>query len=247
MATYYATPAAANYHTTPTHTHRQRGHRLCDQCGAVEQPAVKQFRLCGGCMTTNYCSPECQKLHWPAHKAICQHTAAQVSATKQQPISAEFPDENLAKLLRRFTSLHTALLGWAGFQALQLKRVPANVRQHALLVELSYRPSADPHLQFTINGTHLVPRTYVTSRDPLVAADIQRREERCRRAGGIGTCVVLIQCGGISQVMPVEVDSPSKITWDERADWAEVLGHFVETGRTDFKPISTSARGVYYG
>ena len=179
-------------------------------------------------------------------------------------MSADYPDENIAKLLRRFTSQHTALLGWAGFQALQLKRVPSNVRQSALLIELTPRPSSDPNRQcvlsylshylrpyqsvtlhrFAIKGTHIVPRTYVTSRDPLVAADIQRREERCRRAGGIGTAVVLIQCGAVSQVMPVEVDPPAKISWDERKDWAEVFAHFVDSGRTDFKPISTTSRGL---
>jgi len=248
MATCYATPAAANYYTTPSSRHhKERGARMCDNCGAIEQPTIKQFRLCGGCMTTNYCSTDCQKMHWPGHKQICQHTAAIVAASKQQAVSAEYPDENLAKLLRRFASLHTALLGWAGFQALQLKRVPANIRQSALLVELSYRPTSDPHRQFVIKGTHVVPRTYVTSRDPLVAADIARREERCRRSGGLGCAVVLVQCGGLSQVMPVEVDSPGTITWDERADWDDVLRHFVDAGRGDFKPISTTARGVYYG
>ena len=184
-----------------------------------------------------------------------------MAATKQQPLSSEYPDENIAKHLRRFTSQHTTLLGWAGFQALQLKRVPSNVRQSALLVELALRPSGDaqrqyvhspshaitfmltPIARFTIKSTHIVPRTYVTSRDPLVAADIQRREERCRRAGGIGTAVVLIQCGAVSQVMPVEVDAPAKISWDERNDWADVLARFVDSGRSDFKPISTTARG----
>lgn len=97
--------------------------------------------------------------------------------------------------------------------------------------------------RFAVAGTHIVPRTYVTGRDPLVAEDIQRREERCRRNGGIGTAVIIIQCGGVSQVMPVEVDPPSKISWDSREDWAEVLRHFVESGRTDFKPISSSSRG----
>jgi len=86
-------------------------------------------------------------MHWPSHKQICQHTVAQMAATKQQPISADYPDENIAKLLRRFTSQHTALLGWAGFQALQLKRVPSNVRQSALLIELTPRPSSDPNRQ----------------------------------------------------------------------------------------------------
>ena len=97
--------------------------------------------------------------------------------------------------------------------------------------------------RFSVAGTHLVQRSYITSRDPLVAADIERREERCRRNGGIGCAVVLIQCGAVSQVMPVEVDPPSKISWDTREDWSEVLQHFVSSGRTDFKPISTSARG----
>lgn len=194
-------------------------------------------------MTTNYCSPECQKTHWPGHKAICQHTASAVAASKQQPLSEAYPDENLAKLLRRFASLHTSLLGWVGFQALQLRRVPANARNNALLVELSMRAPGT----LGVKACHIVPRTYVTGRDPLVAADIARREERCRRAGGLGCAVVLVQCGALSQVMPVEVDSPSTITWDDRADWEEVLRHFVDSGRGDFKPISTTSRGVYYG
>lgn len=241
-------PAAANYYTPPAHPpQKQRGYRICDTCGAVENPAAQKFRLCGGCLTTQYCSPECQKSHWPSHKTICQHTAAQLSGVKQQPISAAYPDENLAKYLRRFTSTHASLLGWAGFQALQLKRIPANIRQSALLIELSYNPHGESLFRFSIAGTRIVPRSYVTSHDPLVAADIDRREERCRKSGGIGTLVILVQCGGISQVMPVEVDPPSKITWDSRDDWAEVLRHFVESGRTDFKPISTTARGVVYG
>jgi hypothetical protein len=95
--------------------------------------------------------------------------------------------------------------------------------------------------RFSISGSHIVPRAFI--RDPLVIDDIQRREARCRQSGGIGACVVVIQCGTISQVMPVEVDPPSKISWDTREDWADVLSHFVESGRTDFKPISTTSRG----
>ncbi|CAA7271436.1 unnamed protein product [Cyclocybe aegerita] len=243
MTTYYQ-PAAANFHTAPHHAQRQRGYRICDECGAVETPAVK-FRLCGGCMTTQYCSQDCQKVHWPSHKAICQHTAMQVKQATAAGAHTGYADENLARCLRKFTSAHNALLGWAGFQALQLKRVPANVRQNALLIELSYHNHVESHRRFSIASTHVVPRTYI--RDPLVIADIQRREERCRANGGIGTLVVIIQCGATSQVMPVEVDPPAKITWDSRDDWAQVLAHFVESGRTDFKPISTTPRGVYYG
>jgi len=194
-------------------------------------------------MTTQYCSQDCQKAHWSSHKPICQHTAAQISGSK--PAAPVYPDENLAKNLRKFTSAHQSLLGWAGFQALQLKRIPANVRQSALLVELQPANHSDSHRKFSVAGTHIVPRTYI--RDPLVIGDIQRREDRCRQNGGIGALVIIIQCGGVSQVMPVEVDPPSKISWDSRNDWADVLRHFVESGRTDFKPISSTARGVHYG
>ncbi|CCM02779.1 uncharacterized protein FIBRA_04887 [Fibroporia radiculosa] len=245
MATAYVQPAAANYFSPPTHApQKQRGYRLCDQCGAVEQPTTGRFRLCGGCMVTQYCSQECQRSHWPSHKAICQHTAASKAAVTQQGAL----DENLVKNLRKFVSGHSTLLGWAGFQALQLKRIPSNIRQNALLIELSYRPSGPDALRrFTIKGTHIVPRTYITDNDPLVGQDIARREERCRRSGGIGTAVILVQCGDVSQVMPVEVDAPNKISWDSRDDWTDVLRHFVESGRTDFKPISTTSRGIVYG
>ena len=109
--------------------------------------------------------------------------------------------------------------------------------------DLRFRKAHDRIRSFTIKGTHIVPRSYVTDNDPLVGADIQRREDRCRRGGGIGTAVILIQCGDISQVMPVEVDAPSKISWDSRDDWSDVLRHFVDAGRIDFKPISTTPRG----
>jgi len=178
---------------------------------------------------------------------------------KQQAGYAQ-PDENLAKNLRKFTSAHSSLLGWAGFQALQLKRLPANVRQNALLVELSPHSHPESHRRlvitktipvplimltffcsFSIVDTQIVPRSYI--RDPVVVADIQRREDRCRQNGGIGAAVVILQCGGISQVMPVEVDPPGKISWDSRTDWADVLRHFVDSGRTDFKPISSTPKG----
>jgi hypothetical protein len=100
---------------------------------------------------------------------------------------------------------------------------------------------------FSVSRCSQIPRSYITSRDQLVAADIQRREERCIAAGGIGTLVILIQCAGISQVMPVEVDPPASISWDERADWEMVFRKFVAEGRTDFMPISTTSQGIYYG
>ncbi|KAH6884338.1 hypothetical protein BKA70DRAFT_1205478 [Coprinopsis sp. MPI-PUGE-AT-0042] len=239
----YFNPTAANHNALP-HSQKQRGYRICDNCGVPETPAVK-FRLCGGCMSGQYCSQDCQRAHWPSHKPICQHIGQQAPKASALTSSAD-TNEDIVKSLRKFTSAHASLLSWAGFQALQLKQVPANIRKSALLVELSPREHADSHRRFSVSAAHIVPRNYI--RDPDVVADIQRREERCRQSGGIGTLIVILQYGGVAQVTPFEVDPPpSKISWDERTDWHAVLNHFVESGRTDFKPISTSSRGVYYG
>ncbi|EIN04622.1 hypothetical protein PUNSTDRAFT_138273 [Punctularia strigosozonata HHB-11173 SS5] len=247
MAAVYSTPAAANYFSPAPCAMPQRGYRLCDQCQAVENPAGQRFRLCGGCMAAQYCSSNCQKANWPTHRAVCQHTQSAVSASKQHPL----PDGgsvDLAKSLRRFTSAHQMLLSWAGFQALQVKRVPANARQYALVVELAHDPTAaDPLRRFTVAHTALVPRAAILARDPVVAEDTARRDERSRRAGGLGALLVLVQCEGLSQVMPVETDAPARVSWDTRADWEDVLRKFVREARADFKPISTTAQGVYYG
>ncbi|KLO15262.1 hypothetical protein SCHPADRAFT_272433 [Schizopora paradoxa] len=238
--------AVAYAHPSPAHQlgKQARGVRLCDTCGAVETPGLQRFRMCGGCMITQYCSPDCQKRHWPSHKAICQHTTSMMTASKQQDASAE---ESMAKALRKFCSGHQNLLSWAVFQALQLRRVPGNIRQYALHVELSYRNHPDASRRMTVSSTRLIPLSYIASRDPLVAQDIKRREERCRANGGIGAAVILIQCGELSQVMPAECDAPSRIPWDTREDWANILERYVEAGRTDFKPITTTSRGVIYG
>ncbi len=77
--------------------------------------------------------------------------------------------------------------------------------------------SCESHHKFASKSTHIIhmshrlPCTHSTSRDPLVAANIQRREERCRCTSGISMAVVLIPCEAMSQVVPVEVDPPAKV------------------------------------
>ncbi len=44
--------------------------RQCCVCGAFDSPEQK-FMVCSRCKMSHYCSVECQKSNWPAHKIIC--------------------------------------------------------------------------------------------------------------------------------------------------------------------------------
>jgi len=124
--------------------------------------------------------------------------------------------------------------------------MPSNIRKYALLIELDWRGGNDPGRRFEVADTHLLPLSYLSS-DPVVCADIQRREDRSRRTGGIGAAVVLLQCGRISQVMPVEVDPPAKVPWASISDWEDLLSHWIDGGRGEFvPPIERSGRPQMY-
>ena len=44
--------------------------RYCDRCGR-QDTQDKPFKRCGRCNVPAYCSRECQKADWPAHRPLC--------------------------------------------------------------------------------------------------------------------------------------------------------------------------------
>lgn len=55
----------------------------CDNCSHYERNGEK-FRRCGRCRRALYCSPECQKAHWKAHKHECQDMYDPASQEKEK-------------------------------------------------------------------------------------------------------------------------------------------------------------------
>ena len=45
--------------------------KTCATCGSFGGKDAKLMK-CSGCMSTFYCSPECQKSNWKKHKAECK-------------------------------------------------------------------------------------------------------------------------------------------------------------------------------
>lgn len=55
--------------------------KQCSVCGKrAGDPGVDKTRLCGGCRAVRYCSYQCQKADWRAHKKACQATVTAAKA-----------------------------------------------------------------------------------------------------------------------------------------------------------------------
>ena len=48
----------------------------CAMCGMDDGHVYGGLRRCGRCKTTWYCTAECQRAHWPAHRCNCEAIAA---------------------------------------------------------------------------------------------------------------------------------------------------------------------------
>ena len=57
---------------------KQVTERKCAFCSSTINTAGKH--RCARCLDTRYCGPECQRLHWPDHRATCAPPTAKVVA-----------------------------------------------------------------------------------------------------------------------------------------------------------------------
>ena len=52
--------------------------RICSACGSQVDLSEPRLLVCGGCGrgrgVGRYCSPECQRVHWPTHMKTCAMT-----------------------------------------------------------------------------------------------------------------------------------------------------------------------------
>ena len=55
-------------------------------CG-VAKAIVGKLKRCSGCYMTNYCSTDCQRLHWQKHKQECLQNSARLGPDILLPMS----------------------------------------------------------------------------------------------------------------------------------------------------------------
>lgn len=54
----------------------------CAACGTTARAGGSRMLRCSRCQISFYCSPECQRSHWHAHKTICIAMAAAASRAR---------------------------------------------------------------------------------------------------------------------------------------------------------------------
>lgn len=57
----------------------------CANCGKQEGDEGTHLKVCGGCKHVLWCSKECQRSGWPAHRFNCRiNTGARLQAAKEK-------------------------------------------------------------------------------------------------------------------------------------------------------------------
>ncbi|KAJ7792405.1 hypothetical protein B0H14DRAFT_2931359 [Mycena olivaceomarginata] len=113
-------------------------------CAACYKPETKYLRYqrCGACQRASYCSRECQKKDWRAHKQTCQ---IQSKNRESFPAKGTKQRNTLLSDIKKWYSKHTQLLVYAAMHSMKLHD-PANlpmVKTHMLVVELEPAPSGN--------------------------------------------------------------------------------------------------------
>lgn len=133
---------------TTTLRQDERMTKQCRTCGATD--VQKTLFRCSRCQHIFYCSKECQKANWKAHKEQCTDVAnsrVRVEKLKQEgsPLAQKEADwvewRNLSHYANTYGLQH----------ALNLHRDPTRGRTHIVVRQVKYRPEeADLRYRFTV-------------------------------------------------------------------------------------------------
>ncbi|KIJ34865.1 hypothetical protein M422DRAFT_782745 [Sphaerobolus stellatus SS14] len=127
-------------------------HNISRSCGCCDARQVqRKLARCSKCQDIYYCSTECQKADWPAHKGKCKlmaNTLRTVEILKQTNPKAS---ERLArwKVWRTEAYYNEALM-----HALNVHRDPIRGRTHILVEFIEYTPHASKDLQYKFKVLH---------------------------------------------------------------------------------------------
>ena len=104
-------------------------HSRCNHCGYIGKEGALQ--KCGRCKDAYYCSKECQKKAWPAHKPVCN------ASVKSKEDVSEALGEDFTNLVDKWRNQHTAYL-----TTIAHFKIPGeSIDEGVLLLDCTYKSS----------------------------------------------------------------------------------------------------------
>lgn len=94
---------ASTHNTPPSVVAMASTWNICSNCLGEERTDGPKFKICTQCRTSRYCSLDCQRNHWKAHKPSCKLTGqavrGDISAKRELEVkSKECSDEKMQRL-----------------------------------------------------------------------------------------------------------------------------------------------------
>nr|GAT47554.1 predicted protein [Mycena chlorophos] len=129
----------------------------CAHCRKAPEEG-RSFAVCAGCKQMSFCSKQCQKDAWPAHKAFCKQRQAIMDSKANTPSSASFPSFQIRRRLSSdFVEVHECDFTTALYSAVivggeTMEKFPYTTR--GLRIYLRYNPlcNENPSTAFTLHS-----------------------------------------------------------------------------------------------
>ncbi|KAI0338046.1 hypothetical protein BDW22DRAFT_1487963 [Trametopsis cervina] len=191
----------------------------CQKCGKDKEHYKIKLSVCTGCHISTYCSQECQRAHWPSHKAMCiqRREATEKCAKMDQtvvdhdPILRPLPSEIVAEL-RSFTQKFNPALFQASINCLKLAQagVHSNIWKEVVVMVMLNRltdvkPDSRAWSRYTVELVVPLPIGYVVDKlaggDHSLVQRMQEQEAHHRENGSAGsiTTVMCTMCESTGQ------------------------------------------------
>jgi len=193
-------PAPSSGHRHPESDASESARKDLTQCQYCFKSRGSGITLqkCAACKVDMYCSKECQRKAWPAHKVKCQINRR----------LNERPGQGSAlAALRAFTSKHRPTVAEAGILSLNLWDDPSRASRDVLTIFVRSRPeSKRVETSFYVTGADVVP---IRSFGPASSDEMREQRkifaEENRRCGRMGAILVVLNCvdTGVSNIAPV--------------------------------------------